>query len=31
MKKVGMALRNAAHKKNFDYSKRMGFDLFQKV
>lgn len=28
---LGMALRNAAHKKNFDYSKRMGFDLFQKV
>ena len=28
---LGMALRNAAHKKNFDYSKRMGFDLFQQV
>ena len=28
---LGMALRNAAQKKNFDYSKRMGFDLFRKV
>lgn len=28
---LGIALRNAAHKKNFDYSKRMGFDLFQQV
>lgn len=28
---LGMALRNAAHKKNFNYSKRKGFDLFQRV
>lgn len=27
---LGMALRNAARKKNFDYSKRIGFDLFQR-
>lgn len=26
---VGMALRNAARKRNFDYSKRVGFDLFK--
>lgn len=28
---LGMALRNAAGRKNFDYSKRLGFDLFQRV
>lgn len=28
---LGMALRNAAKQKNFDYSNRMGFDLFQKL